>query len=46
MNSGNGVVIYGQRSYLTMLGTLDVVFAALPEGIQIDRMLFEKSLEK
>jgi hypothetical protein len=31
---------------MTMLGTLDVVFIDLLEGIHIDRLLFEKSREE
>jgi hypothetical protein len=31
---------------MTMLGILDVVFIALREGIQIDRLLLEKRREK
>jgi hypothetical protein len=31
---------------MTMFGTLDVVFIALREGIQIDRLLFEENREE
>ena len=31
---------------MTMLGTLEWVFIALREGIQIDRLLFEESREE
>jgi len=31
---------------MTMLGILEVVFIALREGIQIDRSLFEESIEE
>jgi hypothetical protein len=30
-------------SYMTMLGILDLVFIALREGIQFDRLLFEEN---
>ena len=40
------MVIYDQWSYVTMFGTLEVVFTALGEGIQIDRLLFEESREE
>jgi len=46
MNSCNSMVIYDQWSYMTMLGILDMIFIALREGIQIDRLLFEESREK
>ena len=34
------MVIYDLWSYMTMLGIIEVVFIALDEGIQIDRLLF------
>ena len=46
MISGCGMVIYDHWSYMTMPGTLDVAFIALCEGIQIDRLLFEKNSEE
>ena len=46
MNSGSNMVIYDQWSYMTMLGTFDVVLRAFREGMQIDRLLFEKSREE
>jgi len=45
MNQCNNMVIYDQRPYMTMFGILEVVFAALREGIQIDRLLLEESRE-
>ena len=45
MNQCNSMVIFDQWSYMTMLGTLDLVFIAIREGIQIDRLLFEESRE-
>jgi hypothetical protein len=42
MDSCHNMVIYDQRPYMTMLGIVDSVFKALSEGIQIDRLLFEK----
>ena len=36
MNERNNMVIYDQWSYMTMFGTLGVVFIALGEGIQIE----------
>lgn len=46
MNECNNMVIYGQWSYMTMLGTLEVMFTALREGIQIKRLLFEENREE
>jgi hypothetical protein len=46
MNWYNNMVIYDQWPYMTMLGTLDVVFINLREGIQIDRLLFEEAREE
>ena len=40
------MVIYDHWSNMTMLGIHEVVFIALGEGIQIDRLLFEKSREE
>jgi len=40
------MVIYDQWSYMTRLGTLEVMFTALREGIQIDRLLFEEKCEE
>ena len=40
------MVIYGQWSYMTMHGILELMFTALREGIRIDRLLFEKSPEE
>jgi hypothetical protein len=45
MNQCNNRVIYDQWPYMTMFGILEVGFAALREGIQIDRLLLEKSRE-
>lgn len=45
MNQCNNMVIYDRWSYMTMVGTLEFVFAALREGIQIDRLLFEENRE-
>jgi len=46
MNSGNNMVIYDQWPYMTMPGILEVVFTALREGIQIDRLLFEEGRDE
>ena len=46
MNQCNYMVIYDQWSYMTKFGLLEVVFRALCEGIQIDRLIFEESLEE
>jgi len=46
MNSRNKMVIYDQWSYMTMLGTLNVMFKSLCEGIQIDRLLFGENSEE
>jgi len=42
----HNMVIYGHWSYMTMLGILVVVFIALREGIEIDRLLFGEGREK
>jgi len=46
MNLRDSMVIYDQRPYMTMFGVLDGVFGALPEGNQIDGLLFEKSRDE
>jgi len=46
MKRCNNMVIYGQWSYMTMLGTFEVMFAALREGIRIERLLFEENREE
>jgi hypothetical protein len=46
MDECNNKVIYDQWSYMTMLGALEVMFTALREGIQIDRLLFEENREE
>ena len=40
------MVIYDHWSYMTMFGILEVVFIALREKTQIDRLLFEESREE
>ena len=40
------MIIYDHWSYMTMFGILEVVFIALRERIQIDRLLFEESREE
>ena len=40
MKACSNMVIYDQWSYMTMFGALEVMFTALREGIQIDRLLF------
>jgi hypothetical protein len=45
MNQCNNMVIFDQWPYMTMLGALEVMFTALGEGIQIDRLLLEESRE-
>ena len=40
------MTIYDQWSYVTMFGILEVVFTALGEGIQIDKLLCEESREE
>ncbi|MDH3884481.1 MAG: hypothetical protein OET63_09710 [Desulfobacterales bacterium] len=46
MNECNNMVTYDQWSYMTLLGSLEVMFTALREGIQIDRLLFEENREE
>ena len=46
MNSCHNMVIYDQWPYMTMPGTLEVMFTALREGIRIDRLLFEENREE
>ena len=46
MISYNNMVIYDLWSYVTMFGILEVVFIALREKTQIDRLLFEESREE
>jgi hypothetical protein len=46
MISYNNMVIYDHWSYMTMFGILEVVFIALREKTQIDRLLFEESREE
>ena len=46
MNLRDSMVIYDQMPYMTMFGVLDGVFGALPEGNQIDGLLFEKSRDE
>jgi len=41
MNGCHNMVIYDQWPYMTMFGILEVVFIALREGIQIDRLLID-----
>ena len=43
MNECNNGVIYDQWPYMTMIDALEVMFTALREVIQIDRLLFEKN---
>jgi len=43
MNACNNMVIYDQWSYMTIIGSLELVFTALREEIQIDRLLFEEA---
>ena len=38
MNESYNMVTYDQRSYMTLLVTLQVVFTTLDGGIQIDRL--------
>jgi hypothetical protein len=40
------MVIYDHWSYMTMPGAPEVMFTALREGIQIDRLLFEENPEE
>jgi len=46
MSSCNNMIIYDQWSYVTMLGTLEVLCSAVREGIEIDRRLFAESPEE
>jgi len=46
VNWYHNMVIYDQWSYMTMPGILEVVFKDLREGIQFDRLLFEKRREE
>ena len=46
MNLRHNMVIYDHWSNMTMLGILVVVFIALREGIEIDRLLFGEGREK
>jgi len=46
MNECPDVVIYDPWPYMTMLGVLEMMFTAMREGIQIDRLLFEESREE
>ena len=46
MNSCNNMIIYDQWSYMTMIDALEVMFTALLEAIQIDRLLFEEKREE
>ena len=46
MKECNNMVIYDQWSYMARLGPPEVMFAALREGIQIDRLLFEEKCEE
>ena len=43
MSQCNNTVIFDQWLYMTMPGIIDVVFIALREGIQFDRLLFKES---
>ncbi|CAB1061173.1 hypothetical protein D1BOALGB6SA_5946 [Olavius sp. associated proteobacterium Delta 1] len=36
------MVIFDHWSYMTMLGVPEIMSTALPEGIQIDRLLLEE----
>ena len=46
MNEHDNMVICDQWLYMTMLGILIVVFIALGEGIQKDRLLFVEGREE
>ena len=46
MNGCNNMVIYGQWSYMTMLGIFEVIFTALREGIRIARPLFKQNRQE
>ncbi|MGD8264874.1 MAG: hypothetical protein PVJ22_21105 [Desulfobacterales bacterium] len=46
MNASNNMVIYDQWSHMTMLGALEVMFTALREEIQIDKLLFKENHEE
>ena len=46
MSASNNMVIYDQWSHMTMLGALEVMFTALLEEIQIDKMLFKENYEE
>jgi hypothetical protein len=46
MDKSDIMVIYNQWPYMTMLGTFEVVLRAVGEGIQTDRLLFEKGHEE
>jgi hypothetical protein len=46
MNECNIMVIYDQWPYMTIIDTLEVMFTALREVIQIDRLLFQEKREE
>ena len=46
MNECHKRVIYDQWPNMTMLDALEVMFTALREVIQIDRLLFEEKREE
>ena len=46
MNACNKRVIYDQWPYMNMLDALEVMFAALREVIQNDRLLFEEKRQE
>jgi hypothetical protein len=46
MKECNNRVIYDQWPYMTMIDALEVMFTALREVIQIDRLLFEEKREE
>ena len=45
MDSCYNMIIYDLWPYMTRFGILEVVFTALHEGIQFNRLLFEESRE-
>ena len=46
MKACNNMVIYDQWSYMTRLGPFEVMFTALRERMQIDRLFFEENREE
>ena len=46
MNECNNMVTYDQWSYMTLLGTLEVMFTALREGIQTGILLFAEGYQE